>query len=104
MDKWCKLFYFLTTRFKKNKFCIDKSNQEETVWVRGVPVPHQNRIELTYGEKEYSWESGRNLKSITDGDNTYIPIYLLEVDILVYFVKQRFQKLNLKLNLIQKKD
>ena len=90
-----ELFYFLTTRFKKNKFCIDKSNQEETVWDRGVPCLNQNRVELTYGEKEYSWESGRNLAQITDGDNTYIPIYLLEVDILVYFVKQHFQKLDL---------
>ena len=30
---------------------------------------------LTYGEKSYSWESGRNLKSITDGENTYSYTY-----------------------------
>ena len=26
---------------------------------------------LTYGDKEYTWNSGRNLKSIVDGDNEY---------------------------------
>ncbi|MCD7871837.1 MAG: RHS repeat-associated core domain-containing protein [Clostridiales bacterium] len=30
---------------------------------------------LTYGDKEYEWESGRNLKQITDGDNTYSYTY-----------------------------
>lgn len=30
---------------------------------------------LTYGDKEYTWNSGRNLESIVDGDNTYSYTY-----------------------------
>ena len=70
--------------------------KDQLVSVNGVELTYdENCNVLTYGDKEYSWENGRNLAQITDGDNTYIPIYLLEVDILVYFVKQHFQKLDL---------
>ena len=34
-----------------------------------VPCPNPNGTELTYGDKEYTWESGHNLKSITDVEN-----------------------------------
>ena len=30
---------------------------------------------LTYGDREYTWESGRNLAGITDGDNSYSYTY-----------------------------
>ena len=30
---------------------------------------------LTYGDKEYTWNTGRHLESITDGDNTYSYTY-----------------------------
>ncbi len=30
---------------------------------------------LTYGDKSFTWSSGRNLESITDGDNAYSYIY-----------------------------
>ena len=34
-----------------------------------VPCPNPNGTELTYGDKEYTWESGHNLKSIADVEN-----------------------------------
>ena len=34
-----------------------------------VPCPNPNETELTYGDKKYTWESGHNLKSITDVEN-----------------------------------
>lgn len=35
----------------------------------------ENGNVLTFGEKEYKWTAGRNLESITDGENTYSYAY-----------------------------
>ena len=46
------------------------------VSVNGVELTYDaNGNVLTYGDREYTWNTGRNLASITDGDNTYSYTY-----------------------------
>lgn len=50
--------------------------KDQLVSVNGIDLTYDdNGNVLTYGEKEYTWNSGRNLESITDGDNTYSYTY-----------------------------
>lgn len=50
--------------------------KDQLVSVNGVDLTYDaNGNVLTYGDKEYTWNSGRNLESITDGDNTYSYTY-----------------------------
>lgn len=44
--------------------------------VNGTPLTYDaNGNVLTYGDKSFTWSSGRNLAQITDGDNTYSYTY-----------------------------
>ncbi|MGN0528479.1 MAG: amidase domain-containing protein [Eubacterium sp.] len=44
--------------------------------VNGTPLTYDaNGNVLTYGDKSFTWSSGRNLSQITDGDNTYSYAY-----------------------------
>ena len=46
------------------------------VAVNGVELTYdENGNVLTYGDREYSWNTGRHLESITDGDNEYSYTY-----------------------------
>ena len=46
--------------------------KDQLVSVNGVDLTYDaNGNVLTYGNKEYTWNSGRNLESIVDGDNEY---------------------------------
>lgn len=46
------------------------------VAVNGVELTYdENGNVLTYGDKEYNWNTGRQLESITDGDNEYSYTY-----------------------------
>ena len=50
--------------------------KDQLISVNGVDLTYDaNGNVLTYGDKEYTWNSGRNLESITDGDNTYSYTY-----------------------------
>ena len=50
--------------------------KDQLISVNGVGLTYDaNGNVLTYGDKEYTWNSGRNLESITDGDNTYSYTY-----------------------------
>lgn len=50
--------------------------KDQLVSVNGIDLTYDdNGNVLTYGDKEYTWNSGRNLESITDGDNTYSYTY-----------------------------
>lgn len=44
--------------------------------VNGTPLTYDaNGNVLTYGDKSFTWSSGRNLASVTDGNNTYSYTY-----------------------------
>ena len=46
--------------------------KDQLVSVNGVDLTYDdNGNVLIYGDKEYTWNSGRNLESIVDGDNEY---------------------------------
>lgn len=46
--------------------------KDQLVSVNGVDLTYDaNGNVLTYGDKEYTWNSRRNLESIVDGDNEY---------------------------------
>ena len=46
--------------------------KDQLISVNGVDLTYDaNGNVLTYGDKEYTWNSGRNLESIVDGDNEY---------------------------------
>ena len=46
--------------------------KDQLVSVNGVDLTYDaNGNVLTYGDKEYTWNSGRNLESIVDGNNKY---------------------------------
>ena len=46
--------------------------KDQLISVNGVGLTYDaNGNVLTYGDKEYTWNSGRNLESIVDGDNEY---------------------------------
>lgn len=46
--------------------------KDQLVSVNGVELTYDaNGNVLTYGDREYTWESGRNLAEIKDGSNTY---------------------------------
>ena len=48
----------------------------QLISVNGVGLTYDaNGNVLTYGDKEYTWNSGRNLESIVDGDNKYSYTY-----------------------------
>ena len=50
--------------------------KDQLVAVNDVELTYDaNGNVLTYGDREYEWESGRNLKKITDGENTYSYTY-----------------------------
>lgn len=50
--------------------------KDQLVSVNGVDLTYDaNGNVLTYGNKEYTWNSGRNLESIVDGDNKYSYTY-----------------------------
>lgn len=49
---------------------------DKLVSVNGTPLTYDaNGNVLTYGNKSFTWSSGRNLAQITDGDNTYSYTY-----------------------------
>ena len=46
--------------------------KDQLISVNGTELTYDaNGNVLTYGDREYTWNTGRNLASITDGDNTY---------------------------------
>ncbi len=46
--------------------------KDQLVSVNGTELTYDaNGNVLTYGDKEYLWNTGRHLESITDGDNEY---------------------------------
>lgn len=50
--------------------------KDQLVSVNGIDLTYDdNGNVLTYGEKEYTWNSGRNLESIVDGDKKYSYTY-----------------------------
>ncbi len=50
--------------------------KDQLVSVNGTELTYDaNGNVLTYGNKEYTWNTGRNLAQITDGDNTYSYTY-----------------------------
>ncbi len=50
--------------------------KDQLVSVNGVELTYDaNGNVLTYGDKEYLWNTGRHLQSITDGDNEYTYTY-----------------------------
>ena len=50
--------------------------KDQLVSVNGVDLTYDaNGNVITYGDKEYTWTSGRNLESIVDGDNKYSYTY-----------------------------
>lgn len=50
--------------------------KDQLVSVNGIDLTYDaNGNVLTYGDKEYTWNSGRNLESIVDGDNEYSYTY-----------------------------
>lgn len=50
--------------------------KDQLVSVNGVELTYDaNGNVLTYGDREYTWNTGRNLTSITDGDNEYSYTY-----------------------------
>ena len=50
--------------------------KDQLVSVNGVELTYDaNGNVLTYGDKEYLWNTGRHLESITDGDNEYTYSY-----------------------------
>ncbi len=50
--------------------------KDQLVSVNGVELTYDaNGNVLTYGDREYTWESGRNLAEIKDGSNTYFYKY-----------------------------
>ena len=50
--------------------------KDQLVSVNGVELTYDaNGNVLTYGDKEYLWNTGRHLESITDGDNAYAYTY-----------------------------
>ena len=50
--------------------------KDQLVSVNGVDLTYDaNGNVLTYGDKDYTWNSGRNLESIVDGDNEYSYTY-----------------------------
>lgn len=49
---------------------------DKLISVNGTPLTYdENGNVLTYGNKSFTWSSGRNLAQITDGDNTYSYTY-----------------------------
>lgn len=49
---------------------------DKLISVNGTPLTYDaNGNVLTYGDKSFTWSSGRNLAQITDGDNTYSYTY-----------------------------
>ena len=50
--------------------------KDQLVSVNGIDLTYDdNGNVLTYGDKDYTWNSGRNLESIVDGDNKYSYTY-----------------------------
>ena len=50
--------------------------KDELTAVNGTPLTYdENGNVLTYGDKSFTWNTGRNLESITDGDNKYSYTY-----------------------------
>ena len=50
--------------------------KDQLVSVNGTDLTYDaNGNVLTYGDKEYTWNTGRHLESITDGENTYSYAY-----------------------------
>ena len=50
--------------------------KDQLISVNGVDLTYDaNGNVLTYGDKEYTWNSGRNLESIIDGNNKYSYTY-----------------------------
>lgn len=46
--------------------------KDQLIAVNGIEFTYdENGNVLTYGDREYSWNTGRHLESITDGDNEY---------------------------------
>ena len=69
----------MKTLHKCNSLYITYANtgwKDQLVAVNDVELTYDaNGNVLTYGDREYEWESGRNLKKITDGENTYSYTY-----------------------------
>lgn len=54
----------------------NSSWKDELTAVNGTSLTYdENGNVLTYGDKSFTWNTGRNLESITDGDNKYSYIY-----------------------------
>lgn len=54
----------------------NSSWKDELTAVNGTPLTYdENGNVLTYGDKSFTWNTGRNLAQITDGDNTYSYAY-----------------------------
>ena len=54
----------------------NSSWKDELTAVNGTPLTYdENSNVLTYGDKSFTWNTGRNLESITDGDNKYSYTY-----------------------------
>ena len=54
----------------------NSSWKDELTAVNGTPLTYdENGNVLTYGDKSFTWNKGRNLESITDGDNEYSYTY-----------------------------
>ena len=54
----------------------NSSWKDELTAVNGTPLTYdENGNVLTYGDKSFTWNTGRNLESITDGDNKYSYTY-----------------------------
>ena len=50
--------------------------KDELTALNGTPITYdENGNVLTYGDKSFTWNTGRNLESITDGDNKYSYTY-----------------------------
>ena len=50
--------------------------KDELTAVNGTPLTYdENGNVLTYGDKSFTWNTGRNLESIVDGDNKYSYTY-----------------------------
>ena len=54
----------------------NSSWKDELTAVNGTPLTYdENGNVLTYGNKKFTWNTGRNLESIVDGDNKYSYTY-----------------------------
>ena len=57
---------------------FDYANEwkNELTAVNGTPLTYdENGNVLTYGNKKFTWNTGRNLESIVDGNNKYSYTY-----------------------------